>query len=246
MEIENNFNADGKLEINSNIYYKYDNLQKDHHRLQHEYQIFDDKNNLCHKAILNKTNSTDLDFDNNIMLVKDNFYIKFKNNYNKIKIIIYLYRVYRHGAGVFNLELINENFTNIAYLDKNDISLKIEKNKNDISSNLEKIDTNKNNISTNLIGINTNEDNIAYNLEEINYIKNNISKSCLKNVYNILFYNKKTQIDFSNLFYEKVFDVNANKNDFIDMNFKIDLQYEDNKCLMGAVVRRCIMIYSSD
>ena len=121
--------------------------------------------------------------------------------------------VYRHGAGTFNLELINENFTNIIYLDKNDISLKIEKNKNDIS--------------TNLIGINTNEDNIAYNLEEINYIKNNISKSYLKNVYNILFHNKKTQVDFRNLFYEKVFDVNANKNDFKEMNFKIDLQFED-------------------
>ena len=63
MEIEDNFNVDGKLEINSNIYYKYDNLQKDHHRLQHEYQIFDDKNNLFHKTILNKTNSTDLNFE---------------------------------------------------------------------------------------------------------------------------------------------------------------------------------------
>ena len=115
------------MKINSNIYYKYDNLQKDHHRLQHEYQIFDDKNNLFHKTILNKTNSTDLDFNNNIMLVKDNFYIKFKNNYNKIEIILYLYQVYRHGAGFFNLELINENFTNITYLDKNDISLNIKK-----------------------------------------------------------------------------------------------------------------------
>ena len=44
MEIENNFNVDGKLDINSDIYNKYDNLQKDHHRLQHEYQIFDHKN----------------------------------------------------------------------------------------------------------------------------------------------------------------------------------------------------------
>ena len=121
--------------------------------------------------------------------------------YNKIKII--LYRVYCHGAGVFNLEFINENFTNIIYLDKNDIFLKIEKNNNDISSNLGKIDTNKNDISTNLINVNTNEDNIAYNLSEINYIKSNSSKSYLKNVYNILFYNKTTQIDFRNLFYEK-------------------------------------------
>ena len=160
MEIENNFNVDGKLEINSNIYYKYGNLQHEHHRLQHEYRIFDDKNNLL-RIILNETNSTDLDFNNNIMLVKGNFYITFKNNYNKI--ILDLCRVYCHGAGVFNLELINENFTDTSYLDKNDISLKIEKNKNDIS--------------TNLIGINANEDNIAYNLSEINYIKNNNSKS---------------------------------------------------------------------
>ena len=101
LEIENNFNVDGKLEINSNIYYKYDDLQKEHHRLQHEYRIFDDKNNLLHKTILNKTNSTDLDFNNNIMPVKDNFYINFKNNYNEIT-IFQLYWVYRHGAGVFN------------------------------------------------------------------------------------------------------------------------------------------------
>ena len=58
-------------------------------------------------------------------------------------------------------------------------------------------------------------------------MKKNKSTQYLKNVYNILFYNKKTQIDFRNMFYEKVFDVNANKNDFIEMKFKIDLQCED-------------------
>ena len=86
---------------------------------------------------------------------------------------------------------------------------------------------NKNAISTNLIKIITNEDDIAYNLNEINYIKNNISKPYLKNIYNILFYESKTQIDFRGIFFEKVFDVNANKNDFVEMNFKIDLEYED-------------------
>ena len=136
IEVENNFNKDGKLEFDSDIYYKYDNLQKDHHRLQHEYHIYDNKNELLHKTILNKTNSTDLDFDKNIMLVKDNFYITFNNNYNKITILLYLFRVYRHGAGNFNLELINENFVNNAYLDKNGISLKIKTNEGNISSNL--------------------------------------------------------------------------------------------------------------
>ena len=150
IEIENNFNKDGRLEFDNYIYYRYDNLQRDHHRLQHEYRIFDDKNNLLYKKILNKTNTSDLDFDKNIMLVKDNFYFTFKNNYNKIKIILDLFRVYRHGTGNFNLELINESFVNITYLDKNDISLKIDTNTKDISSNLGKINTNVTDISSNL------------------------------------------------------------------------------------------------
>ena len=280
IEIENNFKIDGKLEFDSDIYYKYDNLQKDHHRLQHEYQIYDDKNNLLHKKILNKTNTSDLDFDKNIMLVKDNFYFTFNNNYNKITILLYLYRVYRHGTGNFNLELINENFVNITYLDKNDISLKIDTNKSDILSNLSEINNNKNDIvsnlgkinnnssdissnsskinnnssdissnsskinnnssdiSTNLIKINSNEDDILYNLNEINYLKNNKSTQYLKNVYNILIYDSKTQIDFrKDVFYEKVFDVNANQNDFLEIFFKIQLEYRntDNRNYVKSI-----------
>ena len=101
------------------------------------------------------------------------------------------------------------NYININYIDKNN----------------EDIEKNKNNISTNLIKINSNEYDIAYNLSEINYLKNNNSTQYLKNVYNILFYESKTQINFRGIFFEKVFDVNANKNDFIEMKFKIDLQY---------------------
>ena len=88
--------------------------------------------------------------------------------------------------------------------------------------------SNKNNISTNLININTNEDNISYNLNEINYLKNNKSVQYLKNIYNVLFYNEKNQIDFrKDIFYEKIFDVNANQNDFIEISFKIQLEYRD-------------------
>ena len=123
-----------------------------------------------------------------------------------------MHRRNRHGFGNINLEIDDDsiNYININYIEKNN----------------EDIEKNKNNISTNLIKINSNEDDILYNLSEINYLKNNNSKSYLKNFYDILFYDKKTQIDFRNLFYEKVFDVNANENDFIEMKFKIDLQYE--------------------
>ena len=140
----------------------------------------DDKNNLLHKIILNKTNSTDLNFDNNIMLVKDNFYVTFKNNYNKIKIILDLYRVYRYGTGNFNLELINENVVNIVYLEKNDISLKITTNEGNISSNLGKITTNERNISSNSGKITTNEGNISSNLGKITTNKNDISTNLIK------------------------------------------------------------------
>ena len=139
-----------------------------------------------------------------------------------------MHRHNRHGVGNINLEIDdNDNYINIDYLDRNNEE-RINTNKNDISSNLSKIDTNKNDISTNLIKINSNEDDILYNLSEINCIRNNNSKSYIKSIYNILFYDKKTQINFrKDVFFEKVFDIDAGINDFIEMNFKIELEYRD-------------------
>ena len=124
-----------------------------------------------------------------------------------------MHRHNRHGKGNINLEIDDDNinYININYIDKNN----------------EDIEKNRNNISTNLIKINSNEDDILYNLSEINYIKNNKSTQYLKNVYNILFYESKTQIDFRNIFFEKVFDINASINDFIETNFKLLLEYQD-------------------
>ena len=57
-------------------------------------------------------------------------------------------------------------------------------------------------------------------------MKNNNSKSYLKNINNILFYNSNEQISFKDeIFYEKIFDVNASINDFIEIKFKIALEY---------------------
>ena len=128
--------------------------------------------------------------------------------------ILLLHRHNRHGLGNINLEIDNnsDNYININYVDKGN----------------EDLEKNKNNISTNLIKINSNEDDILYNLNEINYLKNNKSTQYLKNVYNILFYDKKTQIGFrSDSFYEKVFDINANKNYFIEINLRMLLDYEN-------------------
>ena len=231
------------LEINCKILYNY-TTYNNIGTLIHIFKLYDKNNELIHEHKNLKSNSG----DNLRAFLNQNdlFYVELNNNYPIIKIELILSVLdnitksvsckllntfksnflYIKHYKIINTLSVNNNLTDL----ENDISSnlgKIKTNEGNISSNLGKIDTNKNNISTNLININTNEDNIAYNLNEINYLKNNSSKSYLKNVYNILFYDKKTQIDFSNTFYEKLFDVNANKNYFIEMFFKIELEYGD-------------------
>ena len=195
------------------MYYKYDDLSNDYHRLQHEYNIYDDENNLIHKYLFNKDTYYDKD---PILHTNEDFCICFKKNYNKIKINLQLHRHNRHGAGNINLEIDddNESYINVDYLDRN--------------NNNEQVDTNTRDILSNLGKINTNVTDISSNLEKINNIKNTSSKSYLKNVYNILFYNNNEQISFKDeIFYEKEFDVNANINDFIEIKFKIGLEYRN-------------------
>ena len=176
------------------MYYKYDNLSNDYYRLQHEYNIYDG-DNLIHKYLFNKDTYYDENL-NPILHTNEDFCICFKKNYKKIKINLQLHRHNRHGVGNIDLEIDNyENYINIDYLDRNNEE-RINTNKNDISSNSRRINTNKSNVSSNLIKINSNEDDILYNLNEINYIKNNNSKSYLKNIYNILFYDKKNSNRF--------------------------------------------------
>ena len=210
-EIIHDFTKNSLLFIDNNIHYKYENLLNDYHRLQHQYDIYDNEGNLIYTYLFNKDTYYD-EKKTPILLTIDDFCIYFKKNYDKIKVILLLHRHNRHGLGNINLEISDDsiNYININYIEKNNED--IEKNKNDIS--------------TNLISINGNEDNIAYNLSEINNIKNNSSKSYLKNVYNILFYNSNEQISFKDeIFYEKVLDVDAAINDFIEIKFKIALEY---------------------
>ena len=213
-EIEYNFTKNSLLFVKNNMYYKYENLSNDYHRLQHEYNIYDNENDLIHKYLFNKDTYYDESLDS-ILHTGEDFCICFKKNYKKIKINLQLHRHNRHGTGNINLEIgdDNENYINIDYVDRN---------------NEKRIDMNKKDISTNLIKINSNEDDILYNLNEINYLKNNKSTQYLKNVYNILFYNNNEQISFKDeIFYEKVFDVEANINDFVEIKFKIELEYRN-------------------
>ena len=118
------------------------------------------------------------------MYTNEDFCIRFKNNYKKIKIILDLHQHNRHGVGNIDLEIDDNstNYLNIDYLDENN------ENKEKIESNLGKIDTNTDNISSYLGKIDTNTDNIASNLEKINDNKDDIlslQNSNVKALYNL-------------------------------------------------------------
>ena len=222
--LEDDFKKDSILEIDCRLLYGYNNYNHIG-LLQHIFKLYDDDNNMFYDYKSLKTNAGDN--SRNDIKQNDFFYVKLNENYKiiKIELILSLINNVSNTTSV-NCRLYNtykSNFLNIKYYKKINL-ISINNNLGDLENT---ILSNKNNISTNLININTNEDNIAYNLNEINYLKNNSSKSYLKNVYNILFYDRKTQVSFRNYFYEQVFDVNANINDFIEMSFKISLQYEN-------------------
>ena len=152
----------------------------------------------------------------------DVFYVKLDDDYKviKIELILSLIDNVNNTVDCKIYNTYNSNFICIKHYKKINL-ISVNNNlgdlENTILSNSSKIDTNKNDIKNN-------DADIAYNLRQINNIKNN--KTYLKNVYNILFYDEKIQIDIDDLFYEKVFDVDAKQNDFIELDFKISLEYE--------------------
>ena len=173
------------------------------------FKLYDENNNLLHEYKNLKTNSGDNHQDDLTQI--DLFYVKLNDNYSIIKIELVL-SILDNITKPVSCKLYNS-------LRSNFLCIKHYKKINLISVN-----NNTDNLENSIL---SNKNNISTNLSEINNIKNNISKLYLKNIYNISFYNEKTQIDFSNTFYEKVFNVNANVNDFVEMFFKIELEYED-------------------
>ena len=175
-EIEYNFLKNSLLFVKNNMYYKYDNLSNDYHRAQHEYNIYDGENNLIHKYLFNKDVYYDESLDP-IMYTNEDFCICFKKNYKKIRINLQLHRHNRHGFGNINLEIDDNdnNYINISYINKHN-----EQNKDDIASNLAKINTNTSDISDNSGLINTNTSSISTNSNQISTNTSSISSKLEK------------------------------------------------------------------
>ena len=189
-EIEHDFIKNSLLFIKNNMYYKYDDLEDDYHRCQHEYNIYDDNNNLIHKYLFNK--DTYYNENSNILNTNEEFCIFLKQNYNKIKIVLELHRHNRHGFGNIDLEIVdNNNYIKIEYIEQGFLdnshlvnlntesistnSGKIDKNISSISFNKDLIDKNIASISNNSGLITTNTFDISNNLGSINTNTSDIS-----------------------------------------------------------------------
>ena len=68
--------------------------------------------------------------------------------------------------------------------------------------------------------------NVKY-YKKTNLISVNNNLTNLKNVYNIRYYDYKKEIKFNESFFNKTFNLDFKKDDFIDIDLKIKLKYED-------------------
>ena len=223
--LEDDFKKDSILEIDCRLLYRYHNCNHIG-LLQQIFKLYDNTNTMFYEYKSLKTNAGDN--KSNDLIQTDIFYVKLNDDYKFIKIELNLSLINNvSNTTIIDCKLYNSyksNFLSIKYYKKINL-ISVNNNLGDVENS---VLSNKNNISTNLIKINSNEDNILYNLSEIDYLKKNKFTQYLKNVYNILFYNEKKQISFKdNIFYEKIFDIDADINDFIEINFKIELEYQD-------------------
>ena len=191
--LEDKFTKDSILEIDCRLLYRYHNYN--HIGLVHHiFKLYDNNDNMFYDYKSLITNSGDN--KSNDLKQNDVFYAKLNDNYDIIKIELILSLINNISSStVVDCKLYDaykSNFINIKYYKKINL-ISINNNLGDIENS---VLSNKNNISSNLIKINSNEDDILYNLNEINYLKNNKSTQYLKNIYNILIYDSKTQIRF--------------------------------------------------
>ena len=209
-DITYEFTINSLIHIKCDINYSYDDIVNNYFRLQHEYNVYDDEDNLLNRFLFNHdkyyTGSEDLN-------TNEYFYIYLKKNYSKLRVELVLHRINRYGSGTINLSILN-GFVDVDYLDKN-ISLSLDDVKNDVDVNKNSLDI----VNNNVINVQKNLDNVNLDLDniknDVNNVKNNIDsvKFDLDNV--------KLDINSLNTYYKLkniyTYDIKS-KSQFVDKN----------------------------
>ena len=229
--IENNMNV-GELVINTIINYKFDDLENDINRLTHLYEFYN-KDELFYSITLdNHDFSTISDSDENILNINDNFCFNIDNK-NNIKIVLSLTRINEWGVGSINLEMIDDNYINIIYNEKTDISNKFDENDKKIKAIDDKISSNNNLISNNFTSI--------LPLKS-NYVIDNIWLFNLNSNKNINFKPDIKKI----LVYENSINYQFKANSFIELNESITYKYDNIKLYYYVLKETYVLMDQND
>ena len=148
---------------------------------------------------------------NRLSTIKSVFIVPINENMSKIKIDFFIQPKsdQQHRTAKFIVRDINSNKIYLKYFQKTDeMSIK------DIQDSLDNVK----NISNDIKQINTNKEKI-----------NNIStKLYLKNLYNDIYHNNDVNT-ITNIFFDKTYNLNAKQNDFIEINFKLLIKYDNTE-----------------
>ena len=164
--------------------------------------FYDHDNNLFYTISL----STAAGSINKLSTIKSVFIVPINENMSKIKIDFFIApkTTQENRSAKFVIQNINSNKIYIKYFQKTD--------EMSIKNIQDSLDTVK---------------NISNDLEKLDKKIDDSIK--LKNIYNILFYDERDQINFKGIFFNKTFELNIKKNDFIEIDLRMLLDYENIK-----------------
>ena len=146
--------------------------------------------------------STAMGSINKLSTIKSVFIVPINENMDKIKIDFFIApkETQQNRSAKFVIRDINSNKIYIKYFQKTEeMSIK------DIQDSLHNVK------------------NISNDIKQIN------DSIKLKNIKNILFYDERDQINFKGIFFNKTFELNIKKNDFIEIDLRMLLDYENIK-----------------
>ena len=230
--IENNI-VSGELIINTIINYKYDNLVNDINRLTHLYEFFDDKDELFYSITLdNHDFGVPSNSDKNILNVSDNFCFNIDNK-DKIKIVLSLTRINEWGTGNINLQMIDNNYINIIYNQKTDISDKFNENDKKIKAINDKISSNNNLISNNFSSILPLKSNYVIDNIWLFNLNSNKDLNFKSDIKKILVYENNISYQFK-------------PNSFIEINESIAYKYDNIKLYYYVLKETYVLLDQND
>ena len=223
------FTINSLIHIKCDINYSYDDIVNNYFRLQHEYNVYDDEDNLLNRFLFNHdkyyTGSEDLN-------TNEYFYIYLKQNYSKLRVELILHRINRYGSGSIKLSIVDGS-VDVSYLDKN-ISLSLDDVKNDVNDvkfDLKNVKNDVNdvkfdlkNVKNDVNDVKNDIDSVKFNLDNVKLDINSLNSHYkLKNIYTYDIKPKSQFVDKNKPFH--IFEQSINnyflKDSFLEVSIKV-------------------------